>query len=214
MRSKIVYVAALLALAPAALAAQGSAAGTGATAGASAGASARIEAALETALNAGVPVSLLERKVAEGKAKGVPMERIAAAVETRLAALTKARDAMVNAGLTSTTEGELSVAADAVQVGVSDAALVTVSESAPQERRTVAIAVLADLVTLGQASERALTQVQSALARGPEALANLRAESVALLQAGGGAGGAGVQVGAGAGARVELGVPRGKPSGN
>jgi hypothetical protein len=57
--------------------------------------------------------------------------------------------------------------------------------------------------------------VQTALSRGPEALANLRAESSAGLQANGGvgggpgAGGAGVQVGAGAGARVELGVPRG-----
>lgn len=208
MRSKTLFLAAVLALAPAALSAQDSTATTGA------GADARVEAALETAANAGIPVSLLERKIAEGKAKGVPMERIAAAVENRLDALVKARDAMTKAGLESTTEGELSVAADAVQGGVSQTALATISQSAPQDR-AVAIAVLTDLVTLGQASERALTQVQTALARGPEALANLRAEAAAGLQAngdvGGGpdAGGAGVQVGAGAGARVELGVPRG-----
>jgi hypothetical protein len=143
------------------------------------------------------------------------MERIAAAVEKRLDALVKARDAMTKGGLESTTEGELSVAADAVQGGVSQTALATISQSAPQDRRAVAIAVLTDLVTLGHASEQALTQVQTALSRGPEALANLRAESAAGLQATGGvggdpgAGGAGVQVGAGAGARVELGVPRG-----
>jgi hypothetical protein len=209
MRSKTLFLAAILALAPAALSGQDSTATTGA------GADARVEATLETAASAGIPVSLLERKVAEGKAKGVPMERIATAVEKRLDALVKARDAMTKAGLESTTEGELSVAADAVQGGVSQTALAAISQSAPQDRRAVAIAVLTDLVTLGHASDHALTQVQTALARGPEALANLRAESAAGLRANGGvgggpgAGGAGVQVGAGAGARVELGVPRG-----
>ncbi|MBA3497590.1 MAG: hypothetical protein H0T86_10835 [Gemmatimonadales bacterium] len=206
MRTKTLYLAAVLALAPATLAAQDSTA----TTNSGGGADARVEAALAAAVSAGIPVSLLERKVAEGKAKGVPMDRIAGAVETRLDALVKARDAMTTAHLVSTTEGELSVAADAVQGGVSQTALATISQSAPQDRRAVAIAVLADLVTLGRTSEAAVTQVQAALARGPEALANLRAESVAGLQAGGGAGGAGVQVGAGANTRVELGIPRGK----
>jgi hypothetical protein len=143
------------------------------------------------------------------------MERIAAAVEKRLEALTKAREAMIQARLENTTEGELSVAADAVQGGVSQTALATISQSAPQDRRAVAIAVLTDLVVLGHASERAVAQVQSALARGPEALANLRAESAAGVQANGGLGagpgigGAGVQVGADAGARVDLRIPRG-----
>ena len=205
MRSRSLYLTAAMALAPLTLAAQDS---TAAARGAGR-ADARVEAALETALEAGIPVSLLERKIAEGKAKGVPMERIAEAVQNRLDALTRARDAMASGGLTSTTEGELSVAADAVQAGVSETALVTISQTAPEDRRTVAIAVLADLVTLGHASERALTRVQAALARGPEALANLRGESAAGLRAAG-AGGVGVQAGAGAGAgaRVEIGAPR------
>jgi hypothetical protein len=135
-------------------------------------------------------------------------------VEKRLTALVQARDAMTKAGLESTTEGELSVAADAVQGGVSQSALASISHRASDESRAVAIAVLTDLVALGQASERALTRVEAALARGPEALANLRAESAGQAGAeagvGGIAGGAGVQVGAGAGARVELGSPRGK----
>jgi len=207
MPSKTLFLAAVLVLAPVALTAQDSTATTG-----GASADARVEAALEAAVNAGVPVSLLERKIAEGKAKGVPMERIAGAVEKRLHALMQARDAMTKAGLESTTEGELSVAADAVQVGVSQTALTTISQSAPQDRRAVAIAVLTDLVGLGYVSERAVAQVQAALARGPEALANLGAESAAQVQANGGVGagtGAGVQVGAEAGARVELGIPRG-----
>jgi hypothetical protein len=208
MRCNMLSLAAVLALAPVALSAQDSTAATGN--------GARVEAALETAVEAGIPVSLLERKVAEGKAKGVPMERIAGAVEKRLDALMTARDAMTKAGLQSTTEGELSVAADAVQGGVSHTALATISQTAPQDRRTVAIAVLTDLVALGHASDRALTQVQTALSRGPEALANLRAESTAQVQsnagvgAGAGPGEVGVQAGAGVGAQVELGGPRGR----
>ena len=208
MRTMTLCLAAALICAPAALLGQDS------TASSSTGADARIDAALETAVDAGIPVSLLERKVAEGKAKGVPMDRIAAAVEQRLDGLMQARDAMTKAGLASTTEGELSVAADAVQAGVSQSALVAISQRAPGDSRAVAIAVLTDLVALGHASDQALVRVEGALERGPEALANLSAESAGHGHAEAGvgagvAGGAGVQVGAGAGARVELGTPHG-----
>jgi len=206
MRRKTLFLAGALALAPLTLFAQDSTT--------AAGADARVQAALETAVNAGIPVSLLERKIAEGKAKGVPMDRIATAVETRLDALTKASAAMARGGLEHPTEGDLSVAADAVQGGVSATALATISQNAPQDRRAVAIAVLTDLVALGHTPESALEQVQSALARGPEALANLPGGAAAGGQANVGAGaavqGAGVQVGAGAGTRVEVGPPRGK----
>lgn len=203
MRSMTLYLAAALVLSPAALRAQD--------------ANARVDAALESAVEAGIPASLLEQKIAEGKAKGVPMERIAAAVEKRLEALTQAREAMTKAGLESATAGELSVAADAVQGGVSQTALAAISQRSSGDNREVAIAVLTDLVAMGHASEQALVQVEAALARGPEALANLRAESAGQLGAqggigagaGAGAAGGGVQVGAGAGARVELGTPRG-----
>jgi hypothetical protein len=140
------------------------------------------------------------------------MERIAGAVEKRLDALIQAHDAMAKAGLSSITEGELSVAADALQVGVSQAALLSISRRAPDESRAVAIAVLTDLVALGQASDRAVTRVETALARGPEALANLGAESAGQVRAEGGLGGAagaGVHADVEAGARVELGTPRG-----
>ena len=161
MRTKMLCLAAALICAPAALLAQDSTASAGsATSG-----SARIDAALASAVKAGVPTSLLERKVAEGKAKGVPTERIAAAVERRLGALTEAHDALMKAGLKSTTEGELSVAADAVQAGVSQSALVTISKRAPDNSRAVAIAVLGDLVALGQASDQALARVEGALAQ-------------------------------------------------
>jgi hypothetical protein len=211
MRSKTLCLAAALILAPAALLAQDSTT----AAGPAAGADARIDAALSTALDAGIPVSLLEGKIAEGKAKGVSMDRIAAAVQHRLDGLLKAQDALEKAGLESTTEGELSVAADAVQGGVSQSALAAISQRSTDGNRAVAIAVLTDLVAQGHVPEQALAQVESALARGPEALANLSAESAgagrgqaaAGANVAGGAGGAAVQ--AGAGARVELGTPRG-----
>jgi hypothetical protein len=203
MRRTTMFLAAALGFAPTALFAQDSTSATG-------GADARVHAALETALEAGIPVSLLERKIAEGKAKGVPMDRIAAAVEARLEALTKASDALAKAGLARPSEGDLSVAADAVQGGVSATALATISQTAPQDRRAVAIAVLTELVALGHTPESALEQVQSALARGPEALANLHGEAGAGGNAGIGAGGVGAQVGAGGGTRVEVGSPRSK----
>jgi hypothetical protein len=215
MRSTTLSLAFALILAPAALGAQDA----GGQQGNGPDADARVLAALQSAVEAGIPVSLLERKIAEGKAKGVPMGRIAVAVEHRLDALTRARDAMTQAGVESTTEGELAVAADAVQGGVSQTALAAISQRSPGESRAVAIAVLTDLVAMGHASDHALTRVEAALARGPEALANLRAESAgqagaqsgvgAAVGAGvaGGAGG-GVQVDAVAGARVELGAPR------
>jgi hypothetical protein len=197
MRSKTLWIATMLVLAPLGLQAQQGAAS----------AEARIEAAMQAAVEAGVPVSLLEQKIAEGKAKGVPMARIAAAVEARQQTLVQARYALEQARLESTTTGELSVAADAVEAGVSQTALIAISETTPQERRAVAIAVLTDLVNLGQASEQALIQVQAAVQRGPEALVNLRAETATRLQTQG-VTGAGVQVDAGAGARVELGTRR------
>jgi hypothetical protein len=195
MRSKLLCLAAALALAPAALSAQDSGAQDP---------SARVDAALGSALDAGIPVSLLEQKIAEGKAKGVPMDRIAAAVEHRLEALTAAKDAMNKGGVDNATEGELSVAADAVQGGVSQTALAAISQESSGDNRVVAIAVLTELVAMGHVPEEALTRVQTALARGPEALANLPAEAAghAPTQAG---------IGAGASGRVDVGAPRGKP---
>ena len=199
MRSTTLCLAAALLSTPAALRAQDSTAATGPTVGADA----RIHTALEGAADAGIPVSLLQRKIAEGKAKGVPMERIATAVEKRLDALSQAQDALAKVGLKSTTEGELSVAADAVQAGVSQPALVAISQRAPGDSRAVAIAVLTDLVAVGHASDQALASVEGALARGPEALANLSAESAGRARGE-------VGVGANVGARVELGAPRRK----
>ena len=134
----------------------------------------RMTTALDRAREVGIPVALLESKIAEGKAKGVSMERIAAAVERREAALEKAREALRGQ---PDADDSLSVAADAVETGVSDAVLKAVAQSAPRDRRNVAIAALTELVHQGHGSQQALDRVREALKRGPDALANLPADA-------------------------------------
>jgi hypothetical protein len=158
-------------------------------------AEARIQAAFQTALEAGIPVALLERKQAEGRAKGVSPERIAAAVEARLQGLTRAQAAFQRGRIENVTEGDLALGADALQAGVSERALIEVNRQAPQERRAVATALLADLVVLGQVPDQALARVNAALRQGPDGLASLNAETAATLRARG-------LVGVGAGAGV------------
>jgi hypothetical protein len=134
----------------------------------------RINTALARARQVGIPVTLLESKIAEGKAKGVSLERIAAAIERREATLEHANQVMkAQPGA----DAELSVAADAIESGVSDNVLKAVADSSPKDRRAVAIAALTQLVQLGHGSTEALAKVQEALKRGPEALLNLPAES-------------------------------------
>jgi hypothetical protein len=135
----------------------------------------RINTAIARARQVGIPVTLLETKIAEGKAKGVSIERIATAVERRQAALERANQAL--RGRPDVATADLSVAADALESGVSEAVLRAVTDSAPRERRAVAIAALTQLVEVGQAPEAALERVRDALKRGPDALANLPAQA-------------------------------------
>jgi hypothetical protein len=135
----------------------------------------RIDAATAHAREAGIPVTLLESKVAEGKAKGIPMDRIAAAVERREAAIEKASQAL--RGRPNVGAADLSVGADAIETGVSAAVLQAMADSAPRDRRVVAIAALTELVREGHVPEAALDRVKDALKRGPDALANLPAEA-------------------------------------
>jgi hypothetical protein len=142
----------------------------------------RIDAALLRAQQAGIPVELLESKVGEGRAKGVPMARIAAAVETRFAALERARTAFRGQG--DVTVAELGLGADAMQAGVNEVVLGTLAADARGENRLVAIAVLTELVRLGEVPEHALARVQEAFSRGPAALMNLPAQARAQQRRG------------------------------
>ncbi len=131
----------------------------------------RVNAVRARAREAGVPVALIESKIAEGRAKGVPMDRIATAVERREAALERASQAL--RGRADVDSADLAVGADAMESGVSEAALRAVAEAAPRNRRVVAIAVLTQLVQMGRTPQAALDSVRDALKRGPNALTNL-----------------------------------------
>src|SRR5258705_5885418 len=134
----------------------------------------RIDTTLSRARQVGVPVSLLESKIAEGKAKGVSPERIAAAIERREAVLERASQALRGE---ADAAASLAVGADAIESGVNEAVLKAVAANAPRDRRNVAIAALTQLVQQGHVPEAALERVRDALKRGPDALANLPGES-------------------------------------
>lgn len=176
----------------------------------------QIQAALERAAASGIPTSLLEDRVAEGRAKGIATDRIAYAVERRLAALARAQRSFSD--VPDVTPDDLDVGADALETGVSEAVLTEVAGTAPRERRAAAIAALGYLVGADVAPQRALDRVREALDRGPGALQNLPVPiqgpgSVSLpveIPAASGAFGRGAPGGAGIPAP---GLPAGPPGG-
>ncbi|MBR9991081.1 MAG: hypothetical protein KFH98_15070 [Gemmatimonadetes bacterium] len=170
-----------------------------------------VQRSLERARLAGIPVELLESKIAEGRAKGVPMDRIADVVERRLQVLQRVRT-HIDPRREFSSE-ELGVAGDALTAGVDEAVLRTISESAPRERRAVAIAALSQLVRLGHPSQDALLRVTQALNAGPEALMNLPGQAAAAAARRGppvSPPGAGTGQGDGRGG-PPAGIPPGKP---
>ena len=144
----------------------------------------RIQTAIEQAAERGIPAGMLESKVSEGIAKGVPADRILHAVERRAEALGRAQSAFERAGK-SAERAELAAGANALEGGVSEAALSTIAETSPENRRLVAISVLTELVSQGKVPEEALAQVEEALARGPGALADLPEQAAAARDRGG-----------------------------
>jgi hypothetical protein len=151
-----------------------------------AAAGARAHAAIEHAASVGVPQELLERKITEGRAKGVAEARIAAAVERRAEAMARvltvlqrdnqetARGEASARGQATATAAVLMAATDAHELGVDLNGVAAVHAGAGNDR-AVALSVLADLVADGRTPEHALATVQAALARGGNALVNLGA---------------------------------------
>jgi hypothetical protein len=191
MRTRILPALAMLAMLPTALQAQN--------------AEERIAAAMQYAQNAGIPVSLLDSKVQEGKAKGIPMDRIAAAVERRAEALAQAQAVMASGG-DDLSEADLVAGADALGANISAKVLQTISETAPRERRAVAITALTELVLLEYVPEEALQMVIEALQRGPDALASLPGQAAEAAERRGAPAGVG-------GAPAGVGAPAGTPTG-
>jgi hypothetical protein len=222
MRRTFLYVTMFALIAPAAASAQAACAPSPAHARPSpapqtrgfsdAAAEARARAAIEHAASVGVPQELLERKIAEGRAKGVAEARIAAAVERRaeamarvMTALNRNQDAASGEasarGQASASAAVLMAATDAHELGVDLDGVAAVHAGAGNDR-AVALSVLADLVADGRTPEHALVTVQAALARGGNALVNLGAS----VPAGRGAAAA-ASIGIGADGSVQTGRP-------
>ena len=162
MNSRTIYIAVLVL------------AGSFGSAGAQQDPQQRLADALQRARAAGLPVELLQSKIAEGRAKNVPLDRIAFAVEQRAAAMSRAAAVLAGAldGQQVASE-DVAVGADALQAGVQEAVLARIAATAGRERRTVAIAALAQLVANGTLPEEALHRVEAAMRRGDQALMNL-----------------------------------------
>jgi hypothetical protein len=139
----------------------------------------RIEAARNRVTQQGLPVGPLDDRINEGRAKGVPLDRIADAVERRAAALEGAGAALRSSGAATPT-AELAAGADAIEAGIPLEALRAVVADARFEDRPVAIAVLTYLHReQGLPVETALERVRQAMARGPDALRDLPAQAAA-----------------------------------
>lgn len=148
-------------------------------------AEARITIAIERAVTAGIPVQLLETKVAEGRAKGVSLTRVAAVVEKRAEVLARVQNVLAtDAGNRSdvVAAGELTAAADAHEGGISLENIAKLTASAGNDR-AAALTVLADLIASGRAPEHALLRVQNALRAGGNALAEVGRTTGATIRA-------------------------------
>jgi hypothetical protein len=137
----------------------------------------RIQAARERIAEAGLAASLLDVRVAEGRAKGVSMERIAGAVERRADALVVAAGALRPISPTLP-HSDVTAAADAVESGIPGTAIQEVARQARAEDRPVAISVLTYLHREASLPlDVAIRNVSAALQRGSDALRELPSRS-------------------------------------
>lgn len=205
MRNRAFFFGLMIALVPSAVQAQsatGSASGSAQStvnAAASGDAQARINAAFEQATSVGVPASMLESKVAEGRAKGASMARIAAAVEHRLEVLTQAHSAIAARG-EAASRAELAAAATALEAGARKEDVREVRESAKPEQRPAALTLLAEFVAEGRLPAQAVAGVQAAIAAQSSALLRLQS----ALQGGANASANGSAAARGGNAGVDL----------
>src|SRR5436190_6369200 len=124
----------------------------------------RIDQAMARAKDAGIPIELLESKVAEGRAKGIAADRIATAVENRLHGLEQAKLIMTR-GANDVDAAQLSVGADAISAGVGETVLEKIAASKGRDSRTVAGAALTQLVLNEITNETAFSEGRVALNR-------------------------------------------------
>lgn len=112
---------------------------------------ARVESVLAAARDDGLPTEPLVQKALEGSSKGAGGPRIAAAVETMLADLRNARQALGPGA----SPGELVSAAAAMRAGATPAMVGEMRRLAPRGGVAVPLAVFTDLVAGGMTVDTA-----------------------------------------------------------
>src|SRR2546422_299496 len=160
------------------------------------------------ALPVGLPVDPLVRRAIEGAAKGVPADRVIAAVRTLAGRLGEAREAVRSGGVAAPSGDVVEGGADALNAGISPrqvSDLVRVSQ--PPQDPALTLRVAATLAALGVPPKQALELVQGMISAGrsPSDLLGLPGQ----VQAGVGRGATPAQAAAGL-ARAAGGTPPGR----
>lgn len=115
-----------------------------------------VEALIDSARVAGLPTRQLVSMAQQGMSKHAPTDRVLAAVRTVLLDLREARSSLG----ASASSDELDAAAAALQAGILPAALTELQGARGGKPITVALVVLADLVTRGVPREIASSAIQ------------------------------------------------------
>jgi len=174
--STTTLIVTLVAMAPAALAAQDSTranamaearAEAAVMAGLSAETRARLEAMFTKAREQKLPTEAMRDRIAEGRAKGAAEASIIAETSRAMVQLETAHAALVRAGRTSPSDEEVTHGASVLARGATTAQLEAVIAKAPEGRPLgVAFEVLADLAAKGLPVDNAVAQVSSRLSAG------------------------------------------------
>lgn len=122
----------------------------------------RMREIVQRAEQRGVPSGPLLDKALEGAAKGVPAERVTAALSAYAGRLGRGAELLGSEASSS----EVVAAADALSRGVSGEAVREVARAAPSGGRAIPLVVLGDLAEAGVPVERAVGVVREALERG------------------------------------------------
>ena len=114
-----------------------------------------VERLIDSALTAGLPAEPLVSKALQGAAMRAPSAKILGALQALAERLTVAREALGERALGS----ELDAGAEALRAGVAPDALARLRHDRPGQELTVALGVLADLISNGVPAEAATSSV-------------------------------------------------------
>jgi hypothetical protein len=126
-----------------------------------------VESIAADAAARGLPVDPLMQKAIEGAAKGVPADRVIAAVRALSARLTHAKQAVGEAGLTAPSGDVLEGGADALNAGLSGGQVrdLVVASRLPYDP-ALTLRVAATLAALGVPAQQALQLVKGMISSG------------------------------------------------